>query len=685
MATPFNLVAQITLRGPSQKQVNDVVIDIKKRLGRVTAPINLVLTGRGGAALTQLNTALNNINASLLAIRANTEATSQSMRKLGTTSVATSRAVTQGSNRGAQAVDKVGKSTQTAATEMAEFGRQSALAVRRFLAFSIPAGLLVGLVVGMRRGIGAAVEFEREMVKVSQVTGKNLSSLQDLQNEIKNLATTWGVSSAELVDVSRILSQAGFSANEAKVALEALALSDLAPTFDNMQQSAEGLIAVMQQFDIPVERANEVLSKMNAVAGAFAVESSDLISAIRRTGGAFQAAGGSIEELLALFTSVRSTTRESADSIATGFRTIFTRMQRPRTIAFLKEMDIELSNLEGQFVGPYEAIRRLHDGLKGLDPRDFRFAQVVEELGGFRQVSKVIPLLQQFAEAQKAMAVAMAGSDSLIKDAVKAQDTLVQKMKQVQEAWANFYREVVASPTFQLISNAALKLTKTLATLADTLLPVLQIVGTLASISLLKTGVEFGGGFFKGLHKLGPTATGAAIANTVTGGATSAALGGAAAGSAAAAAATSTKAHSLDVKSNTLALKALTKSLNAMIVQLGGTVPGGSMRNKLRNQPSMAGTYFVPSSYLSPVNTSGFSPQHAGRRIGDSLGGRHQFIPSSSLKPIRPLGQAHQAQPSMPGFGNLFGLSIIATALVGSLTDLDSGISKTLIAFTQLI
>jgi hypothetical protein len=161
-------------------------------------------------------------------------------------------------------------------------------------------------------------------------------------------------------------------------------------------------------------------------------------------------------------------------------------MQRPRTIAFLKEMDIELSNLEGQFVGPYEAIRRLHDGLKGLDPRDFRFAQVVEELGGFRQVSKVIPLLQQFAEAQKAMAVAMAGSDSLIKDAVKAQDTLVQKMKQVQEAWANFYREVVASPTFQLISNAALKLTKTLATLADTLLPVLQIVGTLASISLLQ-------------------------------------------------------------------------------------------------------------------------------------------------------------------------------------------------------
>ena len=76
---------------------------------------------------------------------------------------------------------------------------------------------------------------------------------------------------------------------------------------------------------------------MNAVAGQFAVESGDLIATIRRTGGVFKQAGGDLNELIALFTSVRSTTRESAESIATGFTySIFTRIQRPENNKILK-------------------------------------------------------------------------------------------------------------------------------------------------------------------------------------------------------------------------------------------------------------------------------------------------------------------------------------------------------------
>ena len=84
-----------------------------------------------------------------------------------------------------------------------------------------------------------------------------------------------------------------------------------------------------------------------------------MISVIRRTGGVFKAAGGDLNELIALFTSVRATTRESAESIATGLRTIFTRIQRPKTIEFLKEFGVQLTDLNGKFVGPFEAIRQL--------------------------------------------------------------------------------------------------------------------------------------------------------------------------------------------------------------------------------------------------------------------------------------------------------------------------------------
>ncbi|HAI43042.1 MAG TPA: hypothetical protein DCM40_35540, partial [Maribacter sp.] len=67
----------------------------------------------------------------------------------------------------------------------------------------------------------------------------------------------------------------------------------------------------------------------------------------------------------------------------TGFRTIFTRIQRPKTIQFLKQLGIELQNVEGQFVGPFEAVRKLNIALKSLDPKDVRYSQIIEQLGGF--------------------------------------------------------------------------------------------------------------------------------------------------------------------------------------------------------------------------------------------------------------------------------------------------------------
>ena len=138
----------------------------------------------------------------------------------------------------------------------------------------------------------------------------------------------------------------------------------------------------------------------------------------------FEAAGGKINELIALFTSVRGTTRETAETIATGFRTIFTRIQRTETIDQLRELGIVLQDSSGKFVGPLEAIRKLSLALGALDPRDFRFSQIVEQLGGFRQVGKVIPLIKQYSTSAEALAIANNSMGETARDAQKAQQGL---------------------------------------------------------------------------------------------------------------------------------------------------------------------------------------------------------------------------------------------------------------------
>ena len=343
-------------------------------------------------------------------------------------------------------VQDLSKATKQAGDRAAAMGRSFAVSFKRFAAFSL-ATRTVGLFTrGLSDAVGEALDFERQLIKVAQVTGKSVAQLSDLTREVRNLATGLGVSSQKLLEVSRVLAQAGLSANETKTALSALAKSALAATFDDIIQTTEGAVAIFNQFGQGAGALEGQLGAINAVAGQFAVEAADLIAVIRRTGGVFKAAGGDLNELIALFTSVRSTTRESAESIATGLRTIFTRIQRPTTIRYLEDLGIKLTDVDGKFVGGYEAIRKLSEALRDIPAGDLKFIRIAEQLGGFRQIGKIIPLLSQFGVSQEALNVALAGTNSLTQDAETAQGSLLVRITALKEQFLELLMGQYLSP-----------------------------------------------------------------------------------------------------------------------------------------------------------------------------------------------------------------------------------------------
>lgn len=406
----------------------------------------------------------------------------------------------QGTAQANRQVQQLSQNLNTANSAASNLGRTFALSFRRFAAFAVATRAVSLFTNTLSKAVEEAIDFERQLVKISQVTGKSLSDLRDLTNEITRLATGFGVSSKELINVTQILAQAGLSARETKVALDALAKSALAPNFDSMAETAEGAIAVLAQFKQGVGELESQLGSINAVAGAFAVEASDLIDVIRRTGGVFKASGGDLNELIALFTSVRATTRESAESIGTGLRTIFTRIQRPKTIEFLKQFGVELVDLEGKFVGPFEAVRRLSEALSGLGEGDITFIRIAEELGGFRQIGKVLPLLTEFRLAQEALNVAQKGGAGLTKDAATAQQALAIRIIKVKEEFLALVRSITETSSFQFFANTALNLASALIKLADSLKPIIPLLAAVAAIKIARGFGDFVGGFMGGMR-----------------------------------------------------------------------------------------------------------------------------------------------------------------------------------------
>jgi TP901 family phage tail tape measure protein len=621
MAQTFNIVAQLRLQGATNAR--QVARRLQSQLSSVSATVNINVARGTNRSLNTTLQRLNNIHAALGRVQQAATTAGTALSSLSgpiNASAQNINNVTKSSRQMGKATAQTAQGIQQATSSVREFGKQSALAVRRFLAFSIPAGLVVGFITSLKRGVGAAIEFERELIKVSQVTGRGIDSLGRLTGEITRLSTSLGVASEELVDVSRILAQTGLSASDTRVALDALAKSRLAPTFKDMANTAEGAIAIMRQFGVQADQLEGKLGAINALAGRFAVESQDLIFAIRRAGGAFKAAGGDLEELLALFTSVRSTTRETAETIATGFRTIFTRVQRPSTIQFLRQAGIELQNLEGNFVGPFEAVRKLNAALKQLESTDPRFQQIIEELGGFRQVSKVIPLIQQFGEAERALTVARRGQGSLARDAATAQKTLAVQISKVREEFVSLFRELGEDTVFRSFLTTSLSLAKAFIDVAKAVKPLIPLIAGFTAIQGVRLGSQFISGFAGGISGVGAQGAGRGIANTITG-------GGQAAQSAAKAA---------TLVSNTQALNRLTGSVNQLRISLsrgprtpgalgpgfqtGGLVPGVGNRDTVqaRLQP---GEFVIQKPVVEQVGAANLAAMNRGGRVQRFAGG----------------------------------------------------------------
>jgi TP901 family phage tail tape measure protein len=516
----LNLTATVNLQ-LSTASLRNVQSQLNSGLRSVRADIDVRVSSQGQNQIKAMAQSLSEIQNT---VKATEQGTRRLTGQFGDLGASMGSAASNAGKLDTQ-ISAVARAAQTSVTNLRKaedaaeaFGKQAALAGRRFIAFTLAAGSMIQFVRAIEDGISEALKFDREMVRLTQVSNESKTAVRAIADEVTRLSTSLGVSSKELLDTAVIFKQAGLSINETKDALEAMAKAALAPNFDNMKSTAEGAIAIMKQFKIGSKDLEGALGSVNAVAGEFAVEAGDLIDVIKKAGGAFAVTAGqakqpadALNELLGLFTSIRATTRESAESISTGLRTIFTRIQRGDTVQNLKQVGINLRftrqeaealgkvDLTDQFVGAFEAFRRLSEGLSKIPATDERFSAILEDLGGYRQISKVIPLIQQFAEAQKAVNVAQAGSTSLAANAAQAQEAYTVRLTKLKEEFFALVRGATSTASFKAFVDVLLNASSAAIRLLDSLKPLLPVLTALATIKLATNLTSFFRGFGEGI------------------------------------------------------------------------------------------------------------------------------------------------------------------------------------------
>lgn len=286
---------------------------------------------------------------------------------------------------------KTGKHMQNASKQAKNFGDSVLIAGKRYGAFLAATTAAFKAVQLIGAGTKSVIEFDQAMVSLSQILDVSVDQLGSLSQQFLDLSIATGTSAAEISNAAKLLAQAGFRGNDLTEAVEQLAKVPLTPIFEGMDQAVDGVIAVMRQFGDEGLTVEQVFDKLINVSNAYAASMPDIIEGVKRGGAAFSAMGGTFDEFIGAFTTIRSVTRESSSAVGTSIKTITARLADPKFTAFLKGKGIRIFEKD-QFIGPLQVIRKIGNELERLGPTSKKALEIAIKIGGKRQISRFITL-----------------------------------------------------------------------------------------------------------------------------------------------------------------------------------------------------------------------------------------------------------------------------------------------------
>ena len=160
----FNLTAQINIQGPAN--LKTVVADIRRELSAIKTDLKISISNNAANNIRGVTASVQALSAALTEASSNAVKLSSTMSSISSVS---SR-VSASSDQAAQSISNIKTASAStaaavskASSEMAEFGKQSALAVRRFAAFSVVTGIIYGFSRAMSSAFGEFINFDREI------------------------------------------------------------------------------------------------------------------------------------------------------------------------------------------------------------------------------------------------------------------------------------------------------------------------------------------------------------------------------------------------------------------------------------------------------------------------------------------------------------------------------------------
>ena len=268
--------------------------------------------------------------------------------------------------------------------QLGEFEKSLEASNARVIAFGASASAIYAVEKALSESVKAAIEVEKALVDINVILNLTDKSLSQFGTSLFNIAKDTGNTFSTVATAATELSRQGLGVAETlKRTQDALILTRLSGL--GAAESVEAITAALNGFQTAALSSTDVVNKLAAVDASFAVSSGDLAEAIKRVGSTAEDAGVSFDQLIAIVTSAQQITARGGAVIGNSFKTIFTRLERPKVLDALQELGIQTQTLAGDTRPVIDILTELANKYDTLNDR--QKSSIAEQVGGVFQIN----------------------------------------------------------------------------------------------------------------------------------------------------------------------------------------------------------------------------------------------------------------------------------------------------------
>lgn len=257
-------------------------------------------------------------------------------------------------------------------------------------------------------------ELDESLTQITMVSGESRDNMKDFAEYANKAAASLGSSTTDYTNAVKVFVQEGFTLNESKEqATQATILGNVSE--QDTSTTADEITAYRNAFGLSIEDMNSSLDKLANTANNTAADVGELMTAAQKAASTAAAVGASEDSFLASIATIQSVTRESAENIGNGLKSIYTRfadvsmgettdddVNLGQYAQALKSAGVNITDDSGNLKSMDTILSELQEVWKTLD--DTKKVAVGEKVAGRYQYNRFATLMNNQEYYDKAYA-----------------------------------------------------------------------------------------------------------------------------------------------------------------------------------------------------------------------------------------------------------------------------------------